>query len=333
MTMQDQQSGTERREKPGWKFSRWKLSPGARRQLRRFVIFLLAFSLGLGAPLLAGQPMALLGFGALMGLLLALSAMLALDTPQPLSVQLRRAVEEGGLRLVYQPIVTLDANHKIIGLEPLLRWMSEVEDPIDPELFLPLAEALGLSRAINHKVIDWMLEDLAPILTVERDDAFCVTLNIAGADFNDVNERRRLIDAVERARVPPHCIAIELDEISASDRQARAAIWDMKQRGYRLSIDRFGSGAGDIEYLTSLSPDLVKIDRRCVAMSVAGGPLSGVVTDLVHLAKKSAAKIVLIGIESPDMAKRAANAGADFAQGLFWHKPLPAAEVVELVQG
>lgn len=297
----------------------------------KLLVFVIAFVLGMAAPLIGPNPNMLLAFGAMIGVILGLVAALAVERPESLAKQFTRAIEEGGLSMAYQPIVTLDANHTIIGAEPLLRWTTQVGDAISPGDFLPMAKAMGLAPVLNQRVIEMVLADLGPVLKGDRE--ICVTLNLEPDEFADVTKRDALAARVTVAGVPPHRIAIEVNEIDAADRQIRPAIWDMKQRGFRISIDDFGIGGGDSEYLSSLNPDLIKLNRRFVALSGNGGPVAGLVAELVRLAKKCNARIVMVGIESPDVARRASALGADLGQGFYWHKPMPAKEFIELLQG
>lgn len=297
----------------------------------KLLVFVIAFVLGMAAPLIGPHPNMLLAFGAILGVILGLVAAMAVERPEPLTKQFTRVFEEGGLSLAYQPIVTLDANHTIIGAEPLLRWTTQVGDAISPSDFLPMAKALGLAPLLNQRVIDMLLADLGPVLKGDRE--LCVTLNLEPDEFADVTKRDTLAARIAAAGIPPHRIAIEVNEIDAADRQLRPAIWDMKQRGFRISIDDFGIGGGDSEYLSSLNPDLIKLNRRFVALSGNGGPVAGLVAELVRLAKKCNGRIVLVGIESPDVARRATALGADLGQGYYWHKPMGAKEFTELLRG
>lgn len=297
----------------------------------KLLVFVIAFILGLAAPLIGtNHPNVLLGFGALIGIVMGLVAAMAVERPEPLTKQFTRAVAEGGLSMAYQPIVTLDANHTVIGAEPLLRWTTEVGDAISPGDFLPMAKALGLETTLNGRVLDMVLADLRPALIGDRE--LVVTLNLPPEEFADPEKRDALTAKIEAAGIPPHRIAIELNEIDAADRQIRPAIWDMKQRGFRVSIDDFGIGGGDSEYLSSLNPDLVKLNRRFVSLSANGGPVSGLVAELVRLAKKCNGRIVMVGIENADVARRAASLGADLGQGFHWHKPMPAKAFLELLR-
>lgn len=297
----------------------------------KLLVFVIAFLLGLAAPLIGPHPNMLLGFGAMIGVILGLVGAMAVERPETLAKQFRRAIEEGGLSMAYQPIVTLDANHTVIGAEPLLRWTTQVGDSVPPGNFLPMAKAMGLSPILNQRVIDMVFSDLGPALKGDRE--LCVTLNLEPEEFADLAKREAFAARVTAAGIPPHRIAIEITEIEAADRQIRPAIWDMKQRGFRMSIDDFGIGGGDSEYLSSLNPDLIKLNRRFVALSGNGGPVAGLVAELVRLAKKCNARIVMVGIESPDVARRASALGADLGQGFYWHRPMPAKELLELLRG
>jgi len=298
----------------------------------KLLVFVIAFLLGLAAPLIGtNNPNMLLAFGAMIGIIMGLIAAMAVERPEPLTKQFTRAIQEGGLSMAYQPIVTLDANHTVIGAEPLLRWTTEVGDAISPGDFLPMAKALGLTATLNQRVIDMVLSDLKPALTGDRE--ICVTLNLEPEEFADLTKREALARKVTEAGIPPHRIAIEVNEVDASDRQIRPAVWDMKQRGFRISIDDFGIGGGDSEYLSSLNPDMVKLNRRFVSLSGNGGPVAGLVAELVRLAKKCNGRIVMVGIENPDVARRASALGADLGQGFYWHKPMTAKEFLDVLRG
>lgn len=298
----------------------------------KLLVFAIALLLGLAVPLIGtDNENLLLGFGAMIGIIMGLVAAMAVERQEPLARQFTRAIEEGRLTMAYQPIVTLDANHTVIGAEPLLRWTTEVGDVISPGDLLPMAKAMGLNSALNQRIVDLVLKDLRPALTGERE--LCVTLNLEPDAFADAIKREALARKVTEAGIPLHRIAIEVNEINASDRQIRPAIWDMKQRGFRISIDDFGIGSGDSEYLSSLDPDIVKLNRRFVSLSENGGPVVSLVTELVRLARKCNARIVMVGIENPDLARRAGTLGAELGQGFYWHKPMTATEFLEVLRG
>lgn len=300
-----------------------------RLKLKLFV-FAIALLLGLAIPLIGtNNSSILLAFGALVGIVMGLVAAAAVDRPEALSKQLARAIEEGGLTMAYQPIVTLDANHTVVGVEPLLRWTTEMGDEISPPHFIGMAKALGLSAKLNQCAIDMMLNDLKPVLTSDRE--ICVTLNLEPESFSDFVKRDALTQKITQAGIPLHRIAIEITEIAASDRQIRPTIWDMKQRGFSIVIDDFGNGSGDSEYLSSLNPDMVKLNYRLVSLSGNGGPIASLVAELVRLAKKCNARVGMVGIDSDDTARRANALGADLGQGFYWHKPMPAAEFLKIL--
>lgn len=266
--------------------------------------------------------------GALLGTMLGIVLVLFYRRYRSMESQLRRALRQGSLTVVYQPIVYL-ATGAIVAAEALVRWVDEDGVSIRPDVFVALAERRGFTREITQLVVGCAAVELADMLKGN----FRVTINIAPADLTDPSFSRHLDQSLAAAGIDPSKIVLEITERSVVDHESSiAAIAKLRERGYGVFIDDFGTGYSNLAALHRLGVDGIKIDRAFTHSVVTQDPGSSVVPQILDMAKQLDLLVVVEGIESEMQARyfRAAEPEV-LGQGWLFGRPVPAAQLRALL--
>jgi predicted signal transduction protein with EAL and GGDEF domain len=250
-----------------------------------------------------------------------------------LDAQLRRGLERGELRVVYQPIVTL-ASGKLAGFEALLRWHSATLGDVSPEEFIAIAEETGqivdlgrfaLTEA-SAALADWRRR------TPAANDLF-VSVNLSRRQL-----RRELpavvAEVLAATGLPPDRLALELTETAIVDDMALAAdvLRRLHETGVKLSLDDFGTGWSSLSMLHELPFDTLKIDRSFVKRLERRGIFrrGDLVQTILDLGRTLGLRVVAEGIETQEQAAELKRRRCDMAQGYYFGRALAAADAAVL---
>ncbi|CAA7624584.1 EAL domain-containing protein [Magnetospirillum sp. UT-4] len=249
-----------------------------------------------------------------------------------LQTKLRRALDGGEFIPYFQPQVDL-VTGEVVGMEALVRWQSPDLGMVSPGEFIPVAEESGLIDGI----CEVMLEACARQNMAWQDKGLPkvpVAVNVSGRQFQYA---RRLITALEttldQSGLDPRYLEVELTESSAM-RDADNAIQvvqTLKDMGIACSIDDFGTGYSSLSVLKRFPISKLKIDRSFV-MDVITDPNDAAIVDaIVAMAKALRMKVVAEGVEHVKHLEYLRNVGCDQMQGYLFSRPLPAAEMEQLL--
>src|SRR5262249_21709450 len=172
---------------------------------------------------------------------------------------LRRAIERGELRLLYQPKIELESR-RVIGAESLVRWQHPTRGLVLPSKFIPIAEESGLIVQLGEWVLNTACAQLR--LWQAQGHELRVAINVSARQFRQRDLAERVLQAMAAASVDPRFVEIEVTE-SAIMNDAEGSILTleaMKSRGISISIDDFGTGYSSLSYLKRLPLDVLKID-------------------------------------------------------------------------
>lgn len=245
---------------------------------------------------------------------------------------LRQAMERGGMRLAYQPKLSLETG-RIGDAEALIRWHDEDGRTVSPDEFIPLAEATGVIRevtvfALRTAIADlsaWALEGMSMRVAVNVS-----ALDLATGDFAEDVERI-LCDA----NVPSSRLALEVTEsaLLRSPAEAIAALNRLRELGVRLSVDDYGTGQSTLSYLKHLPVHELKIDKSFVTNLASSESDAIMVRSTINLAHDLGLQVVAEGIEDVETLNTLRKLGCDYAQGYFISKPIGSAELLAFVSG
>jgi len=244
--------------------------------------------------------------------------------------QLRRAVAEEKLQVVYQPIVDL-VSGKIVGAEALARWKDRNGTQVSPDKFIKVAEENGFIGSLTSLVFRRALNQLQEVLTKIPD--FKLDINVTAADLADPAFLPMLDEAIKQANVLPSSIVIEVTESSTADREvAMEALRLLRRRGHGIYIDDFGTGYSSLSYLTYLSIDRIKIDKAFTRAIGTQSPTMAILPPIMAMARSLNLGVVVEGVETEQQALYfTVNDQTIQGQGYLYSEPLPVAEFMELM--
>lgn len=250
-----------------------------------------------------------------------------------LETDLVLALDNNELRLVYQPVVTLDAGD-VVGFEALLRWDHPELGLVAPDRFIPIAEETGLIVPIGR----WVLEKAcAQLAQWQRDIPGCAELsmavNVSGRQIASPELTTHVAEALTTNRLDPHSLTLEMTEtvlVQDSDIATRR-LEELHRMGVRLAIDDFGTGYSSLSYLRRFPVDILKVDRSFVSMITDATVTPAIVRGLLDLGRTLGLETVAEGVE--DVLQRDAlhKQGCDLAQGFLFAKPLTPADARNLL--
>ncbi len=243
---------------------------------------------------------------------------------------LYRALRRREFSLFYQPQFSL-TDGRLVGLEALLRWQTPRDGTRQPKDFIPAAETSGLIVDIGG----WVLEAACSQYAVWREQGIApqrLSVNVSVQQLKHAEFPRTVRRVLEKYGIPPGVIEIELTESVFADEIAGAAMRQLSDLGLRLALDDFGTGYSSLNYLRQYPIHVVKIDRSFledVPVNASSATLAATIITMAHALGK---EVVAEGVENVEQLDFLRERGCDLAQGFYLARPLPVAQVNDLLQ-
>jgi diguanylate cyclase len=243
--------------------------------------------------------------------------------------ELRTALARDELFLHFQPKLRL-SDHKVVGLEALLRWEHPELGTVRPDKFIAIAEDTGMIVEIGAWVIDRACAELARLRESFRGaNEICMSVNVSARQLRSDTLMDTIAQALLRHRVPPEALCLELTEsILMENLELVSGQLDaIRECGTRISIDDFGTGYSSLAYLSKLSVDELKIDRSFVKELGEDKSAASLVQAVVFIATSLGITTVAEGVETPGQAELVTSLGCTEVQGFLFARPLPPGEL------
>lgn len=236
---------------------------------------------------------------------------------------LHRAISEQQLEVHYQPIVNLK-DGSVAKAEALLRWAHPDEGNIRPDIFIPLAEEIGIIDRISEWVCDATLQAFSNRCRAIN-SSFQVSINFSPVQFHGGKDAfHALFELMDKIDVSSTCIVMELTEgtlLNLDERMLQK--FDMlKHRGVQLALDDFGTGYSSLSYITKLKFDFLKIDQMFVRNLESNQTSLALCETMIVMAHKLGMKVIAEGIETKGQQRMLTEAGCDYGQGYLFAKPM-----------
>jgi diguanylate cyclase (GGDEF)-like protein len=253
--------------------------------------------------------------------------------PQSLMMEgaLRRALEEGQLRLRYQPKVDL-VSERITGAEALLRWQHLERGEIGPGEFIELAETSGLIVPIG----EWLLGEVCrqQVQWAKAGlPALRVSLNLSAVQIGDPDLVERFAGIVAHEGADTRLIELELTE-TAIARDVEAAVRTLNalhELGFSVAIDDFGTGYSSLQLLRQFPLDALKIDKSFVRDLNSDPGDAAIVAAVVQMGHSLHLQVIAEGVENREQLNFLHSLGCHEVQGFFIARPLTAVDFAALL--
>lgn len=226
-----------------------------------------------------------------------------------------------GLYLAYQPKISLQSGLPV-GLEALIRWHHPTFGELSPAAFIPLAEQTDLLSVLT----DWVAEQVIARFVRLRDSPvqLPVSYNLSGQDLARPNFADLLEQKMTRAGLSPALLGIECLETEQLIENAAAikALEELRLKGFSISLDDFGVGHSNINYLRRIPLDVIKLDRSLISGLSSDTASRIIARSIISMLKELNYDVLAEGVENEETVSALTQYGCDQAQGFFYSRPL-----------
>ncbi|ALL15190.1 putative bifunctional diguanylate cyclase/phosphodiesterase [Caulobacter henricii] len=236
----------------------------------------------------------------------------ALKARRGLEVDLRRALSDGGVHLVYQPQV--DTTGQMTGVEALARWAHPTRGLISPATFVPLAEDCGLIEDLGRLVMRQAFADS------RRWPGIKVAVNVSALQMRQEDFPSEVAKLLIETGAHPRSIELEITEgaLLGDDETTHLAIGRLRAMGFSLALDDFGTGYSSLSYLRRYPIDKIKIDRSFITPLGEDSEAGALVASIVGLAKALNLSVIAEGVETDQQRSQLRDMGCTDAQGFLF---------------
>ena len=250
---------------------------------------------------------------------------------QQLKEALGYAIERDEFEVFYQPIVDLQTG-AIAGAEALLRWHGHSVGAISPGHFIPLAEESGAILSIG----EWVLRNAcrAAVTWLDRFwQPVRLAVNVSAQQFRTRHLQDSLLRVLSEMPLSPDQIELEISERNylALMRTHQGEFEALRDLGFRIVIDDFGSSYAPPSYLKQCPVDVLKIDRSFIAPLPGNANAAALVRGFIAMAKGLGLRVIGMGVETEAQLEFLRAAGCDEAQGFHLSHPLPGDDFISLL--
>ncbi|KIU50752.1 diguanylate cyclase [Pseudomonas putida] len=244
-----------------------------------------------------------------------------------LEKDLREALPRNQLYLVYQPQISY-RDHRVVGVEALLRWQHPELGMVPPDQFIPLAEQNGNIIVIG----EWVLDQACRQLREWHDQGFSdlrMAVNLSTVQLHHSELPRVVNNLLQIYRLPPRSLELEVTETGLMEDISTAAqhLLSLRRSGALIAIDDFGTGYSSLSYLKSLPLDKIKIDKSFVQDLLDDDDDATIVRAIIQLGKSLGMQVIAEGVETAEQEAYIIAQGCHEGQGYHYSKPLPAREL------
>jgi diguanylate cyclase (GGDEF)-like protein/PAS domain S-box-containing protein len=249
---------------------------------------------------------------------------ISLNDRVALEAQLRTAISDGRLELLYQPQIDLRIG-EIVGVEALLRWKDENGELQSPASFISVAEESGLIVEIG----EWVLREAVRTRkhwheTLARD--FPVAVNISPSQLRRPEFLSRLKTILRENALSVHLLEVELTESAFMQHAAAeaASLHELRELGIGISVDDFGMGYSSLSYLKHFPITKLKIDRSFVRDMVQDANDGAIVRAILAMAQSMRIPVCAEGVENDEQLEFLLEHDCEYAQGYLFGRPMHA---------
>ncbi|WP_233994045.1 putative bifunctional diguanylate cyclase/phosphodiesterase [Porphyrobacter sp. AAP60] len=234
-----------------------------------------------------------------------------------LEVGIRRGLVQDEFVPFYEQQVDVQSG-ELVGFEMLARWKSPQLGLISPEIFVPIAEEIGVIAALSERLMEKAFVDAR-----EWDDGLTLSVNVSPVQLRDPWFAQRLLKMLVETGFPPQRLEIEITESCLHENigMVRSMITSLRNQGVTISLDDFGTGYSSIEQLHHLPFDRIKIDRSFTSELRKPGGRSRIVEAIVSLGRGLDLPLTAEGVEDDAILQALKPLGRLKAQGYLYGVP------------
>ncbi|MGB1237289.1 MAG: EAL domain-containing protein [Pseudomonadales bacterium] len=241
------------------------------------------------------------------------------------------SLSNGDFSLAFQPKMDL-LNHKIIGVEALVRWEHPELGKISPVDFISIAEETGFIVPLGG----WIFEEACRNMKILADQGYgelTCAINLSSRQFRDPSLLDLIMRAIEENQISPAQLEVEITEtlLMKDVDQAIVTLKKIQDLGISVAIDDFGTGYSSFSYLKTLPINVLKIDRCFIHDIPRSKEDMNITSAIISMAQSLNLKVVAEGIETTEQQEFLVEQYCDIGQGYLFGKPVKLEKLIELL--
>lgn len=235
---------------------------------------------------------------------------------------LNDAIQEGYIKPFYQPVVWSN-DQSVCGAECLARWIDPIYGNLSPREFIPVLEETRLIHKLDKHILEYACKELRKAIDEGR-EIVPISINFSRLDFELMNVKDEINERVEKYNIDKNYIHIELTESALSENVdlLNKNIEILKNEGYGIWLDDFGSGYSSLNSLKDFMFDVIKIDMKFLSNFDKNERTKDVLDCIIKLATRLGMKTLTEGVETKEEAEFLNEIGCGRLQGYLFGKPL-----------
>lgn len=241
---------------------------------------------------------------------------------------MQTAITERQFMMYLQPKYSI-AQNEIIGAEALVRWRHPERGMIYPNQFIPVIEENGFIKKVDYYI--W--EEACRFIRRCEDagiDPCPISVNVSRIHLRGDECVQVLSDMIADNGIAKTLLELEITE-TADDQQVSAKALELKEEGFTLLMDDFGSGYSSLNILLETPFDVIKLDKKFIENMMVSDKGRLILEQVVSMANKLELGLLAEGVETKEQVELLKSIGCDQVQGYYYAKPMPAEEFFALL--
>ncbi|MFA9558698.1 EAL domain-containing protein [Evansella sp. AB-rgal1] len=250
-----------------------------------------------------------------------------------IETELRKSIMVGThFQLFYQPIIQVNVN-KIVYLEALVRWFHPIKGIVSPMDFIQIAEDSGLIIPLGEIIIHQACKDLR-YLEGQLGKEIKISINISSKQLKQNDIVMKITKIVSDYNVKPSSIQFEITENGLMDitRGSVNKINQLRQIGFSIAIDDYGSGFSSLTYLKNFPVDCLKIDKSFIVDILNNRADKAIVSSTVKLGEELGVFVTAEGVETKETYEYLKSIGCNNVQGYYFSKPVSVDQIKSITK-
>ncbi|BCA95613.1 hypothetical protein TUM19329_19740 [Legionella antarctica] len=246
---------------------------------------------------------------------------------------MKSAIKNNEFYPEYQPLFDREKG-RYTGAEILLRWQDKQNQIIMPDLFIEEAESNGLIVPITLQIIEIAFNQTRNILNSYP--YFHLAFNISALHFTDITFFNKFNSLVREYAISPTQIILEITERDLLDKNNNIfflKMQELRQAGFSLAVDDYGTGHASISYLNNFPFNYLKIDKLFIQAIGTKAITESLNDAIISMAKRLSLAIIAEGVETGEQVNYLSENGVRFFQGWYFSKALSIEKLINLLQG
>ena len=238
------------------------------------------------------------------------------------------AVEEKQFQMYLQPKYSISQN-KIVGAEALVRWTHPERGMVYPNEFIPIMEENGFIKIVDYYIWGEACRFIKKCAEVGITDC-PISVNVSRHHLKDVEFMSVLADDIRENQIDKSLLELEITE-TVNDLKISQVAMRLKEGGFTLLMDDFGSGYSSLNVLLETPFDVIKLDKKFMDNMMASEKGKLILEYVVSMAEKLGLGLLAEGVETKEQVELLRKIGCDKVQGYYFAKPMPQEEFFEFL--